>query len=94
MRIHTRVLAKIKFSCWNGDETVSPTESANVIITTYADLDKHVGETVVIRGELKRLKLPSVLGVNGGLSHNPMVGHFRAPGGRHRAIQSCNLPGR
>ena len=52
MRIHTRVLAEIKMSCRNRDETVSPPESASAIITTYADLDKHFGETVVIRGEL------------------------------------------
>lgn len=37
---------------------------ADVVITTPDDLDRHIGETVVIRGELTRLKLPSVLGVD------------------------------
>ncbi len=48
-----------------------------MIITKCADLNKRVGETVAVRGELKCLKLLSVLVVDGGLSDNPTVGHFR-----------------
>ncbi len=44
---------------------------AGVVITNPADLDMHVDERVVIRGELKRLKLPSVLGVD--LSFNDIA---------------------
>jgi len=47
----------------SGDASVN-SESGEVVITNPKDLDKHVGKTVVIRGELHRLKLPSVLGVD------------------------------
>ena len=40
----------------------------NVVITNSKDLDKYVGNTVVLRGELERTKLPSVLGVD--MSYN------------------------
>ena len=48
--------------------TVVPPEAREVVIADPADLDKHVGETVVIRGKLERSKVPLVLGV--ALSYN------------------------
>ena len=76
MRIPARVLGKIRFRVVRGTKPcLFP--NVDVIITKYADLNKRVGETVAVRGELKRLNLFSVLVVDGGLSYNPTVGHFR-----------------
>ncbi len=67
MRILARFLGKIRFRLVQGTRPcLFP--NLDVIITTYADLNNRVGETVAVRGELKRQKLPSVLGVDGGHS--------------------------
>ncbi len=54
----------------------SPPEVGEFVITNPADLAKHVGETVIIRGKLERAKLPSVLSVELSFNDIPSVELF------------------
>lgn len=44
--------------------TSTPTSTSTPVLTDPAELDRHIGELVTLRGTLSRTKIPTILGVD------------------------------